>query len=154
MRSDLSRREREIMEVLYRLGEATAKQIVDELPDRPANANGSDATPFFGDQGRRGSSPGTVVNSFLNRPANVNEWRGEPCAKCWTSSSAVRSKMHSPVIFPIPGRNCQTMKFAVSANSFPNTRSSEKSNDSIICRNVGLVGHSADLDLFSSSAAR
>ncbi len=30
-----SRREREIMEALYKLGEATAAQIVEELPDSP-----------------------------------------------------------------------------------------------------------------------
>ena len=30
-----SRREREIMEALYRLGEATAAQILDEIPDPP-----------------------------------------------------------------------------------------------------------------------
>ncbi|MCD0458980.1 BlaI/MecI/CopY family transcriptional regulator [Roseiconus lacunae] len=38
LQSDLSRRERQIMEVLYRLGEATANEIIDALPDQPANA--------------------------------------------------------------------------------------------------------------------
>jgi predicted transcriptional regulator len=32
-----SRREREIMEALYKLGEATAAQILDEIPDPPTN---------------------------------------------------------------------------------------------------------------------
>lgn len=32
-----SRREREIMDVLYRLGKATAAQIVAEMPDPPSN---------------------------------------------------------------------------------------------------------------------
>lgn len=34
----LTRREQQIMEVLYRLGEGTANEIVEELPDQPANA--------------------------------------------------------------------------------------------------------------------
>lgn len=38
LRSDLSRRERQIMEVIYRLGESTANQIVDAMPDDLANA--------------------------------------------------------------------------------------------------------------------
>jgi BlaI family penicillinase repressor len=35
---DLTRREREIMEVVYRRGRATAAQVTDGLSDRPANA--------------------------------------------------------------------------------------------------------------------
>ncbi len=35
----LSRREREIMDVLYRTGPATAAQIVAELPDAPSNSS-------------------------------------------------------------------------------------------------------------------
>ncbi len=38
MRSDLSRRERQILEVMYRLGEASANDIVAELDDELANA--------------------------------------------------------------------------------------------------------------------
>ena len=38
MRTDLSRRERQIIEVIYRLGEASANEIVDALPDELANA--------------------------------------------------------------------------------------------------------------------
>ena len=38
LRSDLSRRERQILEVLYRLGDATASQIQAEIPDELANA--------------------------------------------------------------------------------------------------------------------
>jgi BlaI family penicillinase repressor len=34
--ADLSRRERQIMDILYRLGEGGAAEIVDHLPDRPA----------------------------------------------------------------------------------------------------------------------
>ena len=34
--SDLSRRERQIMDVIYRLGEAGAAEVVEHLPDRPA----------------------------------------------------------------------------------------------------------------------
>ena len=34
--NQLSRRERQIMDVLYRLGEAGAAEVVDHLPDRPA----------------------------------------------------------------------------------------------------------------------
>jgi predicted transcriptional regulator len=34
--SDLSRRERQIMDILYRLGEAGAAEVVEHLPDRPA----------------------------------------------------------------------------------------------------------------------
>ena len=33
--NQLSRRERQIMDVLYRLGEAGAAEVVDHLPDRP-----------------------------------------------------------------------------------------------------------------------
>lgn len=36
--TELSSRERQIMDVVYRLGEATARQIGDELPDPLANA--------------------------------------------------------------------------------------------------------------------
>ncbi|MFH1755591.1 MAG: BlaI/MecI/CopY family transcriptional regulator [Candidatus Latescibacterota bacterium] len=35
---ELTRREREIMEVIYRLGEASAVDIVNELPGKPNNA--------------------------------------------------------------------------------------------------------------------
>lgn len=35
----LSRREREIMDVLYRVGEATATEILAELPDSPSNSS-------------------------------------------------------------------------------------------------------------------
>ena len=38
MKSDVSRRERQILEVIYRLGEASANEIVAELPDDLANA--------------------------------------------------------------------------------------------------------------------
>jgi predicted transcriptional regulator len=34
--ADLSRRERQIMDVIYRLGEAGAAEVVEHLPDRPA----------------------------------------------------------------------------------------------------------------------
>jgi BlaI family penicillinase repressor len=36
LQRQLSRRERQIMDVLYRLGEAGAAEIVDHLPERPA----------------------------------------------------------------------------------------------------------------------
>jgi BlaI family transcriptional regulator, penicillinase repressor len=36
LQNQLSRRERQIMDVLYRLGEAGAAEVVDHLPDRPA----------------------------------------------------------------------------------------------------------------------
>lgn len=32
----LSRRERQVMDILFRLGEATAQQVLDELPDPPS----------------------------------------------------------------------------------------------------------------------
>lgn len=35
-RSQLSRRERQIMDVIYRLGRATAAEVHDALPDRPS----------------------------------------------------------------------------------------------------------------------
>jgi BlaI family transcriptional regulator, penicillinase repressor len=38
LRSDLTRRERQILEVIYRLGESTANQIVAAMPDDLANA--------------------------------------------------------------------------------------------------------------------
>ena len=38
MRSDLSRREREILELVYRLGECTANEVVEALEDGLANA--------------------------------------------------------------------------------------------------------------------
>jgi predicted transcriptional regulator len=36
--SEMTRREREIMEVIYRLGNVTAAEVVDELPGKPNNA--------------------------------------------------------------------------------------------------------------------
>ena len=36
LQHQLSRRERQIMDVLYRLGEAGAAEVVEHLPDRPA----------------------------------------------------------------------------------------------------------------------
>ena len=36
--NELTRREREIMEVIYRLGKATAAEVVDNLPGNPNNA--------------------------------------------------------------------------------------------------------------------
>lgn len=38
MRVDITRRERQILEVIYRLGEASANDVVDALPDAVANA--------------------------------------------------------------------------------------------------------------------
>ena len=38
MHSNLTRRERQILEVIYRLGEATANEIVAAMPDELANA--------------------------------------------------------------------------------------------------------------------
>jgi len=38
LRSDLTRRERQILEVIYRLGEANANEIVEAMPDDLANA--------------------------------------------------------------------------------------------------------------------
>lgn len=35
-KGQLSRRERQIMDILYRLGEATAQEVLDELPDPPS----------------------------------------------------------------------------------------------------------------------
>jgi BlaI family penicillinase repressor len=35
-RNQLSRRERQIIEILYRLGQATAKEVQDDLPDPPS----------------------------------------------------------------------------------------------------------------------
>lgn len=37
MRSELSRRERQILDIVYRLGKATAREIQVELPDPPSN---------------------------------------------------------------------------------------------------------------------
>ncbi|MDP7016342.1 MAG: BlaI/MecI/CopY family transcriptional regulator [Pirellulaceae bacterium] len=34
----MSRRERQVLEILYRCGKATAKDVQEALPDRPANA--------------------------------------------------------------------------------------------------------------------
>jgi predicted transcriptional regulator len=34
--NNLSRRERQIMDILYRLGQATAAEVLDELPDPPS----------------------------------------------------------------------------------------------------------------------
>jgi predicted transcriptional regulator len=36
--TDLTKREREIMEVIYSLGRATAVEVMNGLPDKPANA--------------------------------------------------------------------------------------------------------------------
>jgi BlaI family penicillinase repressor len=36
--NDLTRRERQIMEIIYLLGEATAVDVMNRLPDRPVNA--------------------------------------------------------------------------------------------------------------------
>lgn len=36
--SDLTRRERQIMEVVYQFGKASASEVVDNLPDKPNNA--------------------------------------------------------------------------------------------------------------------
>ncbi len=36
--SDLTRRERQIIEVIYRFGKASAVEVVDNLPDEPNNA--------------------------------------------------------------------------------------------------------------------
>ncbi len=38
LRSDISRRERQILEVIYRLGEASANDIMVSLPENPSNA--------------------------------------------------------------------------------------------------------------------
>ncbi len=35
-KGQLSRRERQIMDILYRLGEATAQDVLDQLPDPPS----------------------------------------------------------------------------------------------------------------------
>ena len=35
-KGELSRRERQLLDILYRLGEATAKDVQDELPDTPS----------------------------------------------------------------------------------------------------------------------
>jgi predicted transcriptional regulator len=35
---DLGRRERQIMEIIYRLGRATVADVIDELPDPPTNS--------------------------------------------------------------------------------------------------------------------
>lgn len=36
--SDLSRRERQIMDIIYRLGTATAAEVAESLPDSPGNS--------------------------------------------------------------------------------------------------------------------
>jgi predicted transcriptional regulator len=36
--SDLTRRERQIMDAVYRFGKASAAQVVEQLPDKPNNA--------------------------------------------------------------------------------------------------------------------
>ena len=36
--NDLSRRERQIMDVIYQLGQATANDVMDNIPDPPSNA--------------------------------------------------------------------------------------------------------------------
>lgn len=36
LQTDLSRRERQIMDVIYRMGEATAAEVMDNLPDAPS----------------------------------------------------------------------------------------------------------------------
>ena len=35
-KGELSRRERQLLDILYRLGEATAQDVQDELPDPPS----------------------------------------------------------------------------------------------------------------------
>ena len=36
--TDLTRRERQIMDIIYRSGSATAAEVMDQLPDNPVNA--------------------------------------------------------------------------------------------------------------------
>ena len=51
MREDLTRRERQILDVLYRLGEASASEIVDAMPDELANATVRTQLRFLEEKG-------------------------------------------------------------------------------------------------------
>jgi predicted transcriptional regulator len=48
----LSRRERQIMEILYRRGKATAAEVLDELPDPPTYSAVRAALRFLEERGR------------------------------------------------------------------------------------------------------
>ena len=51
MREDLTRRERQILDVLYRLEEASASEIVEAMPDELANATGRTQLRFLEEKG-------------------------------------------------------------------------------------------------------
>jgi len=51
MREDLTRRERQILDVLYRLGEASASEVVEAMPDGLANATVRTQLRFLEEKG-------------------------------------------------------------------------------------------------------
>ncbi len=89
MRSDLSRRERQILEELYRRGEATASEIQASVADDLANAT-------IRTQLRILEEKGAVTHRrdgkrFVYRPAQSRRQRPRRrFASCWMSSSGDR----------------------------------------------------------------
>ena len=51
LHNQLSRRESQIMNIIYRLGEATAKQVLERLPDPPSNATVRSVLRILEDKG-------------------------------------------------------------------------------------------------------
>ena len=65
--SDLSRRERQIMDVLYRLGRATAKEVIDALPDERHSSTVRTQLRLLEEKGRIVREPDG--HRFVYRPA-------------------------------------------------------------------------------------
>lgn len=65
--SELSRRERQIMDIVYRLGAATAAEVAAQLPDSPGNSTVRKLMAILEEKGLLGHRPGDN-NRFLYSP--------------------------------------------------------------------------------------
>ncbi len=101
MSEELTRRERQISEVVFRLGEASATEIMQALPDQPANATVRTILTILEEKGvvvRRRDG-----KRYLYRPAHSKKSLAKSrSVKSSTRSSAARWKKPWRRTWPIP----------------------------------------------------
>ena len=87
----LSRRERQIMDVVYALGSGTVRQIQAQLPDPPTDMAVRRMLHILEDAGSCGASRPAAKSSTRQRNLVVARASAH-CGTCWTLFSAARLK--------------------------------------------------------------
>ena len=98
----LSGRERQIMDIVYARGEATATHVLADMADPPSRTAVRTFLRILEEKGHlKHRKEG---REYVYRPIRPRTQAGDPlCAGCWTRSLRDRSKRRWPRTWPIQG---------------------------------------------------